>query len=138
MQKGMVLVMVGSSSPLSHFPRRFQAQRAVHRSSAHVFCLARVLACGAGALLLIVFSAGMLWFLSAPAVTALARDARQSSLSSIRLNELLTNPKKDWDNDGDSGAPNQWIELENSSNTTLALSHLELLSQGSNNNQPTL
>ena len=58
--------------------------------------------------------------------------------SSITLNEILSNPSKDWDCDGDTGIKNQWFELTNLSGTDAALGQLEILSQNSNNNQPVL
>lgn len=56
----------------------------------------------------------------------------------IKLNELLSNPKKDWDCDGDTGAKNQWIELTNIGSTDADLSHTELCCYGKNNDQPVL
>lgn len=64
--------------------------------------------------------------------------AVSAAFASIKLSEVLSNPQKDWDNDGDAGTANQWIELANTSASPVDISHLELLSHGSNGNQPVL
>ncbi len=75
---------------------------------------------------------------SAHATILPEKAASPATLASIKLSEVLSNPQKDWDNDGDTGTANQWIELANTSASTVDISHLELLSHGSNNNQPVL
>lgn len=56
----------------------------------------------------------------------------------MKLTELLSNPKKDWDCDGDAGANNQWIELANIGSTDADLSHTELCCYGANKDQSVL
>jgi hypothetical protein len=114
-------------------------------------CL-RVL-CGIGATLLLILASGALLLFAAqttPTPAFAATSCPISSLpptptsappadpSSIRLNEVLSNPKKDWDCDGDTGTKNQWLELANLGATDAALGQLEIFSQNSNNNQPVL
>jgi hypothetical protein len=50
--------------------------------------------------------------------------------SSIELNEILTNPKQDWNCDGKADGADQWIELKNRSNQDESLFGLQLSSQG--------
>jgi hypothetical protein len=51
--------------------------------------------------------------------------------STIKLNEILTNPqKKDWNCDGKIDAADQWIELVNTSGVDESLFGLQLGSQG--------
>lgn len=114
-------------------------------------CL-RVL-CGIGATLLLILACGALLFFAtqttpAPALAATScpisglpptpTSAPPADPSSIKLNEVLSNSKQDWDCDGDTGAKNQWLELANFSATDAALGQLEIFSQNSNNNQPVL
>lgn len=104
------------------------------------------------AFLLILASAALLFFATqmttAPAFAATScpisglpptpTSAPPADPSSIKLSEVLSNPKQDWDCDGDTGAKNQWLELTNLSGTDAALGQLEIFSQNSNNNQPVL
>jgi hypothetical protein len=50
--------------------------------------------------------------------------------SSIKLNEILTTPKKDWNCDGKADGADQWIELKNTSGNDESLFGLQLGSQG--------
>jgi hypothetical protein len=90
----------------------------------------------AAAALLLLFIVSTIFSTSIQAATP--SKAAAAALASIQLNELLSNPQKDWDNDGDTGTANQWIELVNTSASSIDISHLELLSHGSNNDQPVL
>jgi hypothetical protein len=50
--------------------------------------------------------------------------------ASIKLNEILTNPKKDWNCDGKADGSDRWIELINTSGSDESLFGLQLASQG--------
>src|SRR5262249_39842548 len=85
------------------------------------------------ALLLLLFVGSALFFwASSPAHAAQPADA-----SAIELNELLSNHATDWNGDGHKGVSDQWIELANLGSSDVDLTGFELLSQGSNDNQPT-
>ncbi|HEU5370066.1 MAG TPA: lamin tail domain-containing protein [Ktedonobacterales bacterium] len=111
------------------------------------------LACGIGACLLLALAGSALLLFWADSPTAAARAASTCPISglpptptsaqpanpaTIKLNELLSNPKQDWNCDGKIGATDQWIELTNTSGSDADLSGFQLLSQGSNNNLPVL
>lgn len=99
------------------------------------------LLCGTAAALLLVFLSCSLFLFSmpAPASAALAATTCPSSSlpptptagapfdpNSIKINELLTNPKKDWNCDGKTNASDQWIELINLSNSDASFFGLQL------------
>jgi hypothetical protein len=95
----------------------------------------------AGAAALLFFIVGA--FLFSSTASSISSRALNSShpagnFATIMLSEVLSNPQKDWDQDGDTGSANQWIELANTSTGTIDISHLELLSHGSNSNQPAM
>src|SRR5579859_495484 len=141
-----------SYSPSRRFPAR--CSRCISHHT--ILFLARSLtrfASGIGAILLILIVGSMLllFWAGTPPSTAMAAtscpisglpptptSAQSTDPSSIKLNEILTNPKKDWDCDGDTGAHNQWIELANMSSSDVELSHLELCCYGPSNNQALL
>jgi hypothetical protein len=83
-------------------------------------------------LLLMVAGSTLLFWASGQAHAARTADA-----GAVELNELLSNPTKDWNGDGQTGATDQWIELANYTGSDVDLTGFELLSQGSNNSQPT-
>ncbi len=101
--------------------------------------------CGLGAILLISIAGGalFLFWASAPPSAAFAASncpitglpptpTAGNSLdpSSIKLNEILTAPKKDWNCDGKADGGDQWIELKNTSGSDESLFGLQLESQG--------
>ncbi len=49
--------------------------------------------------------------------------------ATIQFSEILTNPKKDWNCDGNIGPSDQWIELQNHSNSDVSLFGLQLSSK---------
>jgi hypothetical protein len=86
------------------------------------------------ALLLMVLAGGsLLLWTGSPARAAPADD-----LTVLKFNELLSNPKQDWNGDGQPLASDQWIELANHSSSAVSLAGLQVLSEGANNNQPLL
>ncbi len=106
---------------------------------------------GACLLLALAGSALLLFWANSPAAAARVAStcpisglpptptsAQPANPATIKLNELLSNPKQDWNCDGKTGATDQWIELTNTSGSDADLSGFQLLSQGSNNNLPVL
>jgi hypothetical protein len=103
------------------------------------------LACAISALLLLALagSAFLLFWAGSPATPALAATTCPTGSlpptptsgspldpSSIKLNEILTNPTKDWNCDGKADGSDQWIELINTSGSDESLFGLQLGSQG--------
>jgi hypothetical protein len=99
------------------------------------------LVCETAAALLLVFLSCSLFLFSMPAPASAAPGATSCPTSnlpptptagapfdpnSIKINELLTNPKKDWNCDGKTNASDQWIELINLSGSDASLSGLQL------------
>jgi hypothetical protein len=141
------------------FPSAHRSARvpSFRRFSRHVLALVprmrSRLICGIGACLLLALagSALLLFWAGSPAAAAHAATgcpisslpptpaaAQPANPSTIKLNELLSAPKQDWNCDGKTGATDQWIELTNTSGSDADLSGFQLLSQGSNNDQPIL
>ncbi len=125
-----------SVSRVRHFPHQLASRAAPSRTR---------LACGISALLLIVLAGSALLFVSAGSQMTAALAATTCPIdnlpptptsggpldsSTIKLNEVLTNPKKDWNCDGKSDASDQWIELINISGNDESLFGLQLESQG--------
>jgi hypothetical protein len=128
----------------SRLSPRLPGQRSIRRQPAlHHFAPRAItkLCCGtAAALLLIFLSCSLfLFWMPAPASAALiATSCPTSNLpatptagapfdpNSIKINELLTNPKKDWNCDGKINADDQWIELINLSGSDVSLFGLQL------------
>lgn len=105
------------------------------------------LLCETAAALLLVFVSCSLFLFSipAPASAALAATTCPSSNlpptptagvpfdpNSIKINELLTNPSKDWNCDGKTTATDQWIELTNLSSNDASLFGLQLCCDANN------
>lgn len=98
------------------------------------------LCCGAAAALLLIFLSCslFLFWMPAPASAALAATCPTSDLpptptagapfdpNRIKINELLTNPKKDWNCDGKTNSDDQWMELINLSDSDASLFGLQL------------
>ncbi|HLV99779.1 MAG TPA: lamin tail domain-containing protein [Ktedonobacterales bacterium] len=125
-------------------PHIHRLRHSLHLASTfHPQACAR-LACAFSALLLMVLAGSALLIFSAgsQATHALAATTCPISnlpptptsggpldASSIKLNEVLTNPKKDWNCDGKTGLDDQWIELVNTSGNDESLFGLQLGNQ---------
>jgi hypothetical protein len=110
------------------------------------------LICGIGACLLLALAGSvLLLWADSPLTTAQAAStcpisslpptptsAQPANPTAIKFNELLSAPKLDWNCDGKNSTADQWIELTNTSGSDADLSGFQLLSQGSNNDQPVL
>ena len=105
------------------------------------------LLCGTAAALLLVFLSCSLFLFSMPAPASAALAATSCPTSnlpptptagapfdpnSIKLNELLTNPHKDWNCDGKTNVGDQWIELINLSSSDASLFGLQLCCDANN------
>lgn len=105
------------------------------------------LVCETAAALLLVFLSCSLFLFSMPAPASAAPGATTCPTSnlpptptagapfdpnSIKINELLTNPKKDWNCDGKTNAADQWIELINLSSSDASLFGLQLCCDANN------
>jgi hypothetical protein len=122
-----------ASSFAHHIPRALRVHHFPAITSAFQRHLRGRLLRTTSALLLLLFAGSVLLFWS----SGQAHAARPADATAVELNALLSNPATDWNGDGQKGVSDQWIELANLGGSDVDLTGFELLSQGSNNNQPT-
>jgi hypothetical protein len=137
-------------SASSRLAPRLPGQRSIRLQPAlHHFAQRTItkLCCGTAAALLLIFLSCSLFLFWIPAPASASPSAKSCPTSnlpptptagapfdpnSIKINELLTNPNKDWNCDGIINGNDQWIELINLSDSDAGLFGLQLCCDAKN------